>query len=278
MLYRVLGHSRVKLKTNTPLFWESIEKAKLLIDSEETIDPKFLNFILNRFNLESIGYDIRLFFTSTGVNIGFILEQYVYRESEKRLISAQEGDVVIDAGACWGDSALYFANRVGPKGKVYSFEFIPRNIEIYRRNADLNPQLNEHIELITHPLSNISDQVIYYRDNGPGSSISSVPFQNSTGITTTLSIDDFVKKNNLIKVDYIKMDIEGAELLALQGAINTIRTHKPDLAVAIYHRISDFASIPNWILDLNLGYTIFIDHFTIHSEETVCFATIKERE
>ena len=71
------------------------------------------------------------------------------------------------------------------------------------------------------------------------------------------------------------MDIEGAELLALEGAIETIKKFKPKLAIATYHSLSDFVKIPNWILGLDLGYEIFIDHFTIHSEETVCFARIK---
>jgi hypothetical protein len=39
--------------------------------------------------------------------------------------------------------------------------------------------------------------------------------------------------------------------------------------------MDDFVNIPNWILNLNLGYEIFIDHFTIHAEETICFAKIK---
>ena len=68
------------------------------------------------------------------------------------------------------------------------------------------------------------------------------------------------------------MDIEGAELLALEGAIKTIIKFRPKLAIAIYHSMSDFVAIPYWILNLNLGYEIFIGHYTIHAEETICFA------
>jgi hypothetical protein len=98
------------------------------------------------------------------------------------------------------------------------------------------------------------------------------PFDDQTGTAITISIDDFVSANGITKVDFIKMDIEGAELKALKGAKQTIKKFKPKLAIAIYHSMEDFVTIPNWILNLNLDYNIFIGHYTIHSEETICFA------
>jgi hypothetical protein len=80
------------------------------------------------------------------------------------------------------------------------------------------------------------------------------------------------RKILLRKVDFIKMDIEGSEPEALMGAEQTIRKHRPKLAIAIYHDLRHFASIPHWIHDLNLGYKFYIGHFTIHAEETVLFA------
>lgn len=88
----------------------------------------------------------------------------------------------------------------------------------------------------------------------------------------TQSIDDFVAANSVARVDFIKMDIEGAEPDALIGAEKTIRKHRPQLAISVYHDLRHFASIPRWIADLNLGYRLYLDHFTIHAEETVLFA------
>ena len=98
------------------------------------------------------------------------------------------------------------------------------------------------------------------------------PFIDQTGFTTTISIDDFVNNNGLEKVDFIKMDIEGAECSALEGAVETIMKFKPKLAIAIYHSMDDMVNIPNWINDLNLGYKLYLGHYTIHAEETVIFA------
>ena len=102
------------------------------------------------------------------------------------------------------------------------------------------------------------------------------PFDSQTGTVKSKAIDDFVKENEIESVGFIKMDIEGAELSALSGAIETIRKHKPKLAIALYHSVNDFVEIPKFIDDLNLGYNFHLGHYTIHSEETILFASINQ--
>ena len=67
-----------------------------------------------------------------------------------------------------------------------------------------------------------------------------------------VSIDDYVKENNINDVSLIKFDIEGAEMNALKGAINTIKKQKPLLYIPIYHLESDIYEIPKFINDLGL--------------------------
>jgi FkbM family methyltransferase len=272
LVYKALGFRKVKLERNNPEYWNAIEKAKSLADLNDTYDPKFMHFILNKFDLSSIGYDVKFYFSEIGVAIDYIIEQYAYKLNNKTIVSVESGDTVLDVGGCWGDTALYFANKAGENGKVYSFEFIPDNIKLYNINKSFNPNLSDRIHLVENPVSDISEQKIYFKDNGPGSKVAFEPFEEQTGTTRTISIDDFVKNNNIEKVDFIKMDIEGAEPLALKGAIETIKKFRPKLAIATYHSMNDFVNIPNWILDLDLDYEIFLGHYTIHSEETVCFA------
>ena len=86
------------------------------------------------------------------------------------------------------------------------------------------------------------------------------------------TIDSIFHQFGLDAVDYLKMDIEGAELKALQGAEGTIRAFRPRLAISIYHREDDFIEIPRYLNGLGLGYEFYLDHFTIYGEETVLFA------
>jgi hypothetical protein len=74
------------------------------------------------------------------------------------------------------------------------------------------------------------------------------------------------------RVDFIKMDIEGSELAALKGASGALREWKPRLAISLYHRVEDFHAIPLWLDSLGLGYRFFLDHYSIHHEETVLYA------
>jgi FkbM family methyltransferase len=274
--YRMLGYTKVKLPRNNKEYWDAVEMANSLEDRNDTYDPRFLHFILLKCNLQKTGYDITIFSGGLGIAINFILEQYAYKIEDKTYVGVEKGDVILDIGACWGDTSLYFACKTGEQGKVYSFEFVPGNIKLFNLNISLNPKLIKQIELIQHPVSNNSGDIIYFFDNGPGSRAEKEPFDGQTGLTTSISIDDFVINNNLTKVDFIKMDIEGSERIALQGAIETIKRFKPKLAIAIYHSIDDFVNIPNWISELNLGYKLYLGHYTIHLEETIIFAKVEE--
>ena len=121
-----------------------------------------------------------------------------------------------------------------------------------------------------------SNKNVYYMDQGPGSTVKFEKFDGYQGVCKSLSIDDLVQKENMSKVDFIKMDIEGAEPKALLGAINTIKRFKPKLAISIYHNLNDYSQIATWIDNLRQGYRFYIRHYTIHAEETVLYAKVVE--
>jgi hypothetical protein len=88
----------------------------------------------------------------------------------------------------------------------------------------------------------------------------------------TVSVDDFVRTNGLERIDFIKMDIEGAEQLALEGSAHSIARHRPKLAICAYHEPDDLWRIPLLITRLNPDYRLYLDHYTNHVEETVVYA------
>lgn len=273
--YRLLGFEKVKLSRNDAEYQAALTSAKKLSQENLQYDPGFLHFKLKKFDLSSIGYDLSLYFSEAGIAIDFILEQYACKTGNSVLVSAKEGDVVFDLGGCWGDTALYFASKVKEKGRVYSFEFIPGNIKLFNINIGFNPSMQKLIKLIPSPVGAVNNEVVYYRDFGPGSQVKTYPFARQTGSTSTVTIDRVVSDQHIQTVDFIKMDIEGAELPALKGGERTLRKFKPDLAIAIYHSLDDIVNIPLWLESLKLGYKFHLRHFTIHAEETILFATTK---
>ena len=270
--YRVLGHRKVKLPTNTREYWQSRKLAHRLCDTSHTMPARFENWQLLRANLNSLGIPITVYTMPSAIASVFIEKQYSLRTEDVN-ISVEEGDTVLDCGGCWGDTALLFAHQVGPKGGVYSFEFMPDNISIMMENMEMNPILRERIRLVQHPLWSTSDVDIAISGTGPGAKIDFGKANPDVLRFKTIAIDDFVDHNNISKVDFIKMDIEGAELDGLRGGEATLRKHRPKLAISIYHRTSDCVDIPAYLVSLNLGYKFFIRHHTIYMEETVLYAT-----
>jgi FkbM family methyltransferase len=273
--YRILGHKKVKLHVNNKFYWDGLDKCKKLENSSKSLDAGFLNWKLGLYDLKSLGYNIKLNFTQLGIFTDFLLEQYKYQASEIS-IEVKPGDVVIEGGGCWGDTALYFAEKAGREGKIYTFEFIPKNLKILKHNLSLNPLIN-NINIIENPMWEKEGIPTYFIDDGPASKISFEKIENEDGMVTTQTIDSLVKERSIPKVDFIKMDIEGAELSGLKGAEETIRKFRPNLAIAIYHSMDDFVNIPQYLNSLNLGYNLYLGHYTIFQEETIIFATASKQ-
>lgn len=263
LIYKMLGFTKVKLSLNNDGFWASRAKVDLF-KRHEKIPVNFRNGHLDLYDLSDAGYDIKLYFVRNGIFVDFILQQYNYDD----IVCVNEGDVVIDAGGCWGDTALYFAARGAEQ--VFVYEFIPSNIAIFNQNLSLNPQYAGRINLVEKAVWESSRLDLSFEDQGPSSSVAEAGVYDNT--TQTLSIDDLVRERGLSKVDFIKMDIEGAELSALKGAAATIRQHKPKLAISVYHKPDDLVTIPKYIQSLNPNYKFYLDYYTIIGDEIILYA------
>lgn len=272
LAFRVLGHRKIKLPF-TPLNQQTKKLIESSISQNDSLPSNWGKKHLYLHDFQYLGQRIRVYLTRGGSGSAFFLKQYHFKSTKRNVtISPEEGDTVIDCGVCWGDTTFEFACSVGKKGKVYAFEFIPFNLEVIQKNKEINPEISERILVIDKAVWGQSGKKVFFTDDGPGSRVQFEPFDGAHGDCTTLSIDDMVTAKKIEKVDFIKMDIEGAEPHALFGATQTIKKFKPKLAISIYHNLSDFCSIAPWINDLDLGYKFYLKHCTIHSEETVLFA------
>jgi len=272
--FRALGNRRIRLPLNNPSHWELLRRAKDLPRSDESLETGFLGWKLHCLDLGPFGYPIRMFLTPAGALTQFVEQQYRC-ETPQGVIECSSGDTAVDAGACWGDTALLFAHKAGVRGKVFSFEFLPENLAVLRRNLTLNPELSPRISVKEHPVWSKSGEALCIRGSGPGTQVHAARGDESDRYATTISIDDLVRSGETERVDFIKMDIEGAELEALKGSEMVLREFKPKLAITVYHDLKDFWTIPRYLESLDLGYRFYLRHFKIHAEETVLFATVR---
>lgn len=154
------------------------------------------------------------------------------------------GDTVLDCGANVGTFAR-FALRAGA-GKVVAIEPSPQNLECLRRNfkqeiADGRVVLVEKgvwdaesvLTLKVDPNNRAADSVVIDR-----------PTATETIDVPLTTIDRMTEDLGLKRVDFIKMDIEGAETNALRGAAAVIKRDQPRLSIAAYHRPTDPVEIP----------------------------------
>ena len=130
--YRILGHRKYKLPLNNEQYWEQLRELEQTTNSKDYIKIDFYNWKLSRSEVVNNGYKITLYYLPMGILDTFILKQYECPVQKQ--IKAKDGNIVIDAGGCWGDTALYFASEVGEAGTVYTFEFIPSNVKIMKKN------------------------------------------------------------------------------------------------------------------------------------------------
>ena len=223
---------------------------------------------LRQYDLSGLGYDAQLLGNAMGVLVVFVYEQYAYLDQ----VCARVDDVVIDCGGATGDSAVYFAAKGA--SDVYVFEFVRSSMEVIDKQIALNSAIGNRITVVNRPVWSDSNVEFSYLDRGNSSRVAEAGLHPNS--VKSLSIDDMVSEYGLRTVDLVKMDIEGAEVPAIEGARDTIGRYKPKLAICAYHKADDLIAIPQLLASLNPGYKFYFDYYTDFGWEAVLYA-IDER-
>jgi FkbM family methyltransferase len=167
------------------------------------------------------------------------------------------GDTVLDCGANFGYNAVLMGKRLNNKGSLIAFE--PQRI-IYQ-------QLNSNLIL-----NNIFNALTYQIALGDGiqssTTMSPVNYESPWVNIGDTSIGDGGEEVNIYKLDdfefdqvnFIKMDVQGYELFALEGAKELLSTHLPNLFIEIEdHQLIKFNISPTQLIDYikSFGYRVF---------------------
>lgn len=89
-----------------------------------------------------------------------------------------------------------------------------------------------------------------------------------------VTLDSFVKRAGIGRLDLIKLDIEGAELAALQGASETIRSFRPRLQICLYHQFQDLWELPLFVRELVPEYRLYVGHHSPDHLDTVLYCRV----
>lgn len=185
------------------------------------------------------------------------------------IVRPGKNDVIIDGGAYIGDSAKIFLELLKKECTVYSFEPSKENyIELCQW---IKTSKNEKVVLPRNE-GLFSESMELYLNTENENSDSFHIDEMGTEKIDVLAIDQFTE-NDRLKVGLIKMDIEGAELEALKGAVNTIRKDRPKLLICLYHKPTDLYEIPLFLEEQfpEHKYSYYLGHHDNSLYETVLY-------
>lgn len=185
---------------------------------------------------------------------------------DKTILTPSASEIFIDGGSLDGGDSINFATWCGGDyDQIYAFEPDSANIERMR---------------------DVSNKISNFRicPTGLWNEKSTLRFASGVAESCAISKDGNVEVevdslDNVLsgqKATYIKMDIEGCELKALEGAEKTIKAFKPKLAICVYHKPEDIIDIPMKILQFNQNYKFFLRHYSYVDTETVLYAIDEE--
>ena len=187
---------------------------------------------------------------------GFTERQHEqYFESFLNLKS--DGEVFLDVGGYDGATSIEFAIRCPGYGAIHVFEPDPMNIAILNTLSKSMPRMK------IHPIALGKESATLRLTSNLSRSQVSTDGEHSV---KQLRLDDLELGHGSL----LKMDIEGAELDAIEGAKEFIRQQQPRLAIAAYHKVDDLWRIPAAIAPL-MDAEIYLRHYTEGLDETVMF-------
>lgn len=169
-------------------------------------------------------------------------------EVYENILKPSSAETMVDLGAYDGDTIREFLRFTGGKyERIFAFEPDEKNFKKLLQKT----QGMEKLSIFNLGAWDKRETLLFEKKAGRNSR------KSETGVPVSFdSVDNVIPGF----VSFIKMDIEGAEQKALEGAREKIKRYKPKLYVCAYHRNEDFFAIPEKILSINPDYKIFLRH------------------
>jgi FkbM family methyltransferase len=180
-------------------------------------------------------------------------EMYDDLAYEQGGVAINEGDVVFDLGGHLGLFTSYALSRGA--ARVVVFEADPRNVACLRKSL-AEVIAAGRVEIVEAAAWSEETELVFAgAGEADNSSVSQISDQGNLKVRAT-TIDRVMNDLGLERLDFIKMDIEGAERHALVGAKTSIARYKPQMALSIYHLTDDPQVIPDLVLETAPGYRV----------------------
>jgi FkbM family methyltransferase len=176
----------------------------------------------------------------------------------------KKGDIVIDIGAHIGRYTITSSKQVGNTGKVVAIEADPENFEILKKNIDLNNLTN--VLPLHYAVFSTATRIKLYEQSA-SAKYNSVMLTRAAKTKNYVEVnadtlDSILKHNGINQVNWIKIDVEGAEFEVLKGSTETLSGENISLFLEIhnindpshYHNVVDFLKYRNFEMTFEQRY------------------------
>lgn len=244
---KYLSDLHTVLSPSVPIFNEDIFTINYILEREQYFDEAFAALSDD----ESRNTFINILKYKISGKIEYLFNCEVSKQDVfNSILKLGNEEYYLDCGAYNGDTVFEFISQVGDYRRIYAIE-----PDIYNYKKLSYSALNlSAIEIINAAVSDFDGDIPFNHCKGRNSHVNF----NSEQKVPCLKIDTILNDR---PVTYIKMDIEGSEFSALNGAKSTLKKYKPKLYVCGYHKNEDIYRIPLKIREINPDYKIYFRHF-----------------
>lgn len=198
------------------------------------------------------------------------LQQYY----PKGVIEFSDNEVIVDVGAYKGDTLQEFIDVCPNYKSIYCFEPQDEFYNELKIIVEKQNKLEKNVVAIKKGVWNETTKLKFSTELGAGGTFLTDTIkavEKDVCILEVVSIDEEISE----PITFIKMDIEGSEMEALEGAKLQIKNNKPKLAISVYHKTEDFLDIWNYIRKLVPEYKFYLRHHVEYEmPDTVLYAVI----
>jgi FkbM family methyltransferase len=187
------------------------------------------------------------------------------------LYRIDDHEVFVDCGAYTGDTAEQVIRRNPAFSKIVAIEADPQNFDrLTKWIVTLEASVASRINALNIAVGAKRGKLRFQAGGGEGAKLAA----DGNVVVECIPIDELATG---AAPTFIKMDIEGAELDALEGARRSIQTHRPILSICVYHKQDDLWRIPLFIHRLVEDYRLFLRPHDVDGWQLVCYAVPANR-
>lgn len=187
------------------------------------------------------------------------------------LYRIEEQEVFVDCGAYTGDTAEQVIRRNAAFGRIVAIEADPKNFHrLTQWMGMLDPFVAARIQAYNFAVGARRGKLHFMASGDDGARLAA----DGEVVVECIPLDELLAKT---APTFVKMDIEGAELDALEGARRSIKEHRPILAVCVYHKQDDLWRVPLFIRGMDEDYRLYLRPHEGDGKELVCYAVPANR-